>query len=232
MWQLERVCSLMSNFGGHNAHSDGQSSFVLAPSLDLEMSMYPRHFQEQTTVANNFQSYQNPCLNEGVMIMEDEKRLALEMALTSVDELIKMCHIGQPLWYNCSKIGKEVLNIQEYEKLFPWAIDNDSKRKSSDLMIRTEATRETSVVIMNSITLVDAFMDSVSTDFFGIVSFEVIGYLACTKTNLLVTEILFCQKKMIDMFPSIISKAKTIQAIISGAPGYANGSLLLVSSPD
>ncbi|CAM9003522.1 unnamed protein product [Rhodiola kirilowii] len=197
--ELERVCNLASNYSGRPV---GLPPSVLAPSLDLEMSMYPRHFQEPT-MGNCSEMMMPPHLlpenahfNDGVMIMEEEKDLALELAISAVDELTKMCRVGQPLWCQCKESGKEVLNAQEYSKMFPWAISNGSKPNSSALM-RTEATRESSVVIMNSITLVDAFMN-------------------CSK--------------WIDIFPSIVLRARTVQVLTPWVPGNANASLQLMQT--
>uniref|UniRef100_A0A7N0U4G3 START domain-containing protein n=1 Tax=Kalanchoe fedtschenkoi TaxID=63787 RepID=A0A7N0U4G3_KALFE len=167
------------------------------------MGMYPRHFQEPTMgncssmiMPQHLLPENNLHFNEGVMIMEEEKQLALELAMSSMDELVKMCRVGQPLWCQCKETGREVLNVHEYANMFPWTInDKNGVKQNLGELTRTEATRESSVVIMNSITLVDAFMD-------------------CTK--------------WVDLFSSIIARARTIQVITSGVSGHANGSLQLM----
>jgi len=96
----------------------------------------------------------------GLILMEDEKALALELAMSSMEELSKMCLASEPLWVQSSESGKVVLNFEEHARLFPWPLNNNLKQNSDKL--RKEASRDSAVVIMNSITLVDAFMDAVS----------------------------------------------------------------------
>ena len=89
---------------------------------------------------------------------EEEKSIALQFAISSVDELVKMCQLVEPLWIQNSETGKEDLNVEEYGRMFPWPMN----LKEHPSEFRTEATRDSAVVIMNSINLVDAFLDSVS----------------------------------------------------------------------
>ena len=91
-------------------------------------------------------------------MLEEEKSLALLFAISSVDELVKMCQLVEPLWIQNSENGKEDLNVEDYGRMFPWPIN----LKEHPSEFRTEATRDSAIVIMNSINLVDAFLDSVS----------------------------------------------------------------------
>lgn len=95
---------------------------------------------------------------EGGLVLEEEKSVAVELAISSVDELLKMCQLREPLWIRSNENGKEVLNVEEYGRMFPWPMN--LKQHPSEF--RTEATRDSAVIIMNSITLVDAFLDAVS----------------------------------------------------------------------
>lgn len=90
------------------------------------------------------------------LMLEEEKALAVELAISSMDELVKMCQTGKPLWIRATDTGKEVLNVEEYGRMFSWAMNLKQQE------FRIEATRDTAVVIMNSITLVDTFLDAVS----------------------------------------------------------------------
>ena len=95
---------------------------------------------------------------ESGLLLEEEKPLAMELAMSSMDELVKMCQASQPLWIRNNENGREVLNLEEHARMFAWPLHQ--KQHSSEF--RTEATRHSAVVIMNSITLVDAFLDAVS----------------------------------------------------------------------
>lgn len=142
---------------------------LLAPSLDLDMNIYSRHFSdpiascttEMIPVPMLPPPETSPFPEAGLLLMEDDKSLALELAVSSMDELVKMCHASDPLWIRNNENEREVLNLEEHARLFQWPM-NHLKNHNSSSEIRTEATRGTAVVIMNSVTLVDAFLDAVS----------------------------------------------------------------------
>ncbi|KAL2348904.1 hypothetical protein Fmac_002904 [Flemingia macrophylla] len=131
----------------------------------------------------------SPFAESGVL-MEEEKSLALDLAASSMAELVKMCQTNEPLWIRSSQSERDVLNIEEHARMFPWP--QNLKHRSE---LRTEATRDSAVVIMNSVTLVDAFLDP---------------------------------QKWMELFPTIVSRAKTVQIISSGASGHASGTLQLM----
>ncbi|XP_057475652.1 LOW QUALITY PROTEIN: homeobox-leucine zipper protein ROC3-like [Actinidia eriantha] len=193
--EFERVCCLASRYSGRSIQSMGLGPPMLAPSLDLDMSIYPRHFQD--SMGNCEEMIPMPLMPDNShfpgcdLIMEEEKQLALELAMSSMDELVKMCQISEPLWIRNDENGKEVLNFEEHARMFQWSM---SLRENAN-ELRWEATRDTAVVIMNSITLVDAFLDA---------------------------------NKWTELFPSIISRAKTLQTVTSGVSGHASGSLHLM----
>lgn len=193
--EFERVCCLASQYCGRPIQAMGHPP-LLPPPLDLDMNMYPRQFEEPMPNCNDMipvpMMPENSYFPVGGLIMEEEKSLALELAMSFMDELVKMCQTGDPLWVRRNdSSGKEVLSVEEHAKMFPWPMG----RKENPNEWRTEATRDTAVVIMNSITLVDAFLDA---------------------------------DKWMELFPSIISRAKTLQVITSGVSGHANGSLQLM----
>lgn len=165
--QLDRVCNLASRYGSRQFNSIGPPPpppHLLQPSLDLDMGMYnPRHFPETMDNCTAMMPMplmpENSHFQEGVIVLEEEKHLSVELAVSSLDELMKMCQATEPLWIRSKESSKEVLNIEEYVKMFPWPMNNP---KSNPSEFRTEATRDSAVVIMNSITLVDAFLDAVS----------------------------------------------------------------------
>ncbi|KAM1084709.1 hypothetical protein ACFX19_023384 [Malus domestica] len=176
-----------------------------ASSLDLDMNIYARHFQEypMTSCAEMIHMpllpphvpspYPVPAGSWGGVLSDDERSLAVELAASSAAELIKMCQTGEPLWIRNSENGKEVLNVEEHARIFPLRLLN-LKQQPSD-QCRTEATRDSAVVIMNGINLVDAFLDA---------------------------------NKWMELFPSIVSRAKTVQVISADPSGQANGSLQLM----
>lgn len=136
------------------------------PSLDLDIGSYPRKFDHDHLSNCPTDMIPLPFMPENshfpaqtLMILDEEKSLALDLAASSMDELVKLCHTGEPLWIRAADTGKEVLNLEEYARMFSWSV-NSLKQNSAECNI--EATRDAAVVIMNSINLVDAFMDAVS----------------------------------------------------------------------
>ncbi|KAH7514954.1 hypothetical protein FEM48_Zijuj11G0145100 [Ziziphus jujuba var. spinosa] len=198
--ELDQVCCLTSRYTGQAIQpmTPAAAPPLMPPSLDLDMDIYSRHFSDPMGSCSDMVPVPmlppeaNSHFPETTgQLMEEEKSLALDLAMSSMDELIKMCQSSQPLWIRNNENGREVLNLEEHARTFPWPLN--LKQHSSEF--RTEASRDSAVVIMNSITLVDAFLDA---------------------------------NKWMDLFPSIVCRAKTVQVISSDASGQANGSLQLM----
>ncbi|KAK9698990.1 hypothetical protein RND81_08G146100 [Saponaria officinalis] len=198
--ELDRVCSIASRCSGRPLQTLGPPPpppHLLSPppSLDLDMSIYSRHFHEPMPggtqmlpiplLPDHTAPFPTANTNNVGLIMDEERPLAMDLAMSSMDELLRMCHVNEPLWVRGDN-SMDVLNMEEYLRMFTWPHYNEFK---------TEATRETSLVIMNSINLVDAFLDS---------------------------------SKWVGLFPSIVSRAKTIQVLATGVSGHPSGSLHLM----
>lgn len=159
------MCCLFSQYTGRPVQPigpAGQSPLIPAAPLELETAGgFPRKFEENMgscgeMVPSPFMA-ENPQFAGGPFVGEEEKPLAMDLAMSCMDELLKMCRSGEPLWVRGNN-GREMMNGDEYSRLFPWPL-GVNKPPSSD--IRMEATRASAVVIMNSITLVDAFLEAV-----------------------------------------------------------------------
>ncbi|KAL4333529.1 hypothetical protein GQ457_07G011870 [Hibiscus cannabinus] len=149
--ELQRVCAITSRYMGRPIQTVGA---LMPPSLDLEMNIYPRQFPEPVApILSEAASFPE---NDSLILLDEEKNIAMELAMSAVDELVKMCRANEPLWIRNNKNGKELLNLEEHAKMFHWPLNLE--QRSSEL--RTEASRDSAVVIMNSITLVDAFLDA------------------------------------------------------------------------
>ncbi|XP_022931242.1 homeobox-leucine zipper protein HDG5-like isoform X1 [Cucurbita moschata] len=197
--QLEQVCSFTSRYTGRPLQ--GMSSTappLMQPSLDLDMNIYSRQYTEAMVSSSEMMPLASMLppdaahFPEGGLLIEEEKTLAMDLAISSMAELVKMCRLTEPLWIRNSESGKEVLNVEEHARMFPWPMNLKQHLMNE---FRTEATRDSAVVIMNSITLVDAFLDA---------------------------------NKWMELFPSLVAKAKTVQIISSSVSGHASGSLRLM----
>ncbi|VAH05618.1 homeobox-leucine zipper protein ROC3-like [Triticum dicoccoides] len=226
--ELDRLACIASRYGG--GRQPGMSSAsalscmsapppVLMPPLDLDMNVYSRHFAEQQHGAMDLMALPQQMAAGGhgiaatasylqgpmtpVIVQEQDKQLVMELASTAADHLIKMCRTSEPLWARRRGTGPssgEVMDAEEHARMLSWPIDS-GKQQQSDVAhsARTEGTRDSAVVIMNSITLVDAFLDA---------------------------------NKWMELFPSIVCKARTIQVIHHGAASghLSSGSLILMQA--
>ena len=168
--QLDRVCGMASRYTSRPIQAMTPAAHpLMPPSLDLDMSIYGRHFPDHMGSGTDHNMVPVPMLPQepfpdNGLLLDEEKTIAIELAMSSVNELVKMCQLGSPLWIQNGENGREVLNFEEHARMFPWTM-NLKQNDSGDF--KTEATRDSAVVIMNSFTLVGAFLDGVSFFFFS-----------------------------------------------------------------
>ncbi|KAK7251761.1 hypothetical protein RIF29_35244 [Crotalaria pallida] len=123
-------------------------------------------------------------------LSEMDKSLMSTTATNALEEFIRLSHTNEPLWIKSSTDGREVLNLETYERMFPKA---NTRLKNPN--VRVESSRELGVVMMNSTNLVERFMDAY---------------------------------RWKELFPTIVSNARTIEVLSSGIMGGNNGSLQLM----
>jgi len=93
-----------------------------------------------------------------------EKALMFKVAAAAMNELVRLIRINEPLWTKSStQDGKPILQHENYEKIFP----RTNSFKGANL--RVEATKESGIVSINSIQLIDMFLDPVSIHFITLV---------------------------------------------------------------
>lgn len=94
---------------------------------------------------------------------ELDKPMVIELAVAAMEELIRMARLGEPLWVPSSSlsVGGETLVEEEYSRLFPGkhSSSSSSPAPAENHPPRSEASRETGVVIMDQATLVSILMD-------------------------------------------------------------------------
>ncbi|GJN17601.1 hypothetical protein PR202_gb04681 [Eleusine coracana subsp. coracana] len=133
---------------------------------------------------------------EGFLLDHDKARI-LELANRALDELTTMCSAAEPLWVRSVETGRDVLNYDEYLRLFPHEEDSGGRRAAG---WSVEASRETGIVYLDPTRLVRAFMD-------------VVYY----STNDLLTALSFStSNQWKELFPSMISKASMLSVIQPG----------------
>ncbi|KAJ1267156.1 hypothetical protein BS78_07G035000 [Paspalum vaginatum] len=84
-----------------------------------------------------------------------DKPMVIELAVAAMEELVRMAQLGEPLWVPVLVDGSatETLNEEEYARGFPRGVGPKSPE------LRSEASRETVVVIMNHVNLIEMLMD-------------------------------------------------------------------------
>ncbi|KAJ1281229.1 hypothetical protein BS78_04G291400 [Paspalum vaginatum] len=121
------------------------SAGALGPSLDLDLlsggsSGYPPFHQHLPTA-----------------VSEMERPMMAEMATRAMDELIRMAQAGEHLWVRTGggPDAREVLNVDTYDGIFA---KPGSSFRCPD--VHVEGSRDSGLVFMTAVGLVDVFMDS------------------------------------------------------------------------
>ncbi|XP_015689947.2 homeobox-leucine zipper protein ROC9 [Oryza brachyantha] len=86
----------------------------------------------------------------------DDRPRILELAGRALDELVAMCSSGEPLWVRAVETGRDILNYDEYVRLF--RRDHDG---SGDQLPgwSVEVSRECGLAYLDTMQFVHAFMD-------------------------------------------------------------------------
>ncbi|KAK8974983.1 hypothetical protein V6N11_014395 [Hibiscus sabdariffa] len=158
--ELDRVCALADKFLGRPISSLATSIAPPMPNSNLELGVGSNGFGGLSTVASTLPL--GPDFIGGVtntlpttgLDRSAERSLYLELALAAMDELVKMAETDEPLWIKSLEGGREILNHDEYLRTFSPCIGT----KPTGFV--TEASRETGMVIINSMALVETLMDS------------------------------------------------------------------------
>ncbi|CAN4116680.1 unnamed protein product [Withania somnifera] len=82
-----------------------------------------------------------------------DKPMIIELAVVAMEELVRMAQTREPLWITSPNNSTETLCEDEYFRTFPRGIG------PKPLGLICEASRESAVVIMNNINLVEILMD-------------------------------------------------------------------------
>ncbi|KAH7837307.1 hypothetical protein Vadar_012339 [Vaccinium darrowii] len=84
---------------------------------------------------------------------EADKPMIIELAVAAMEEVIRMAQAGEPLWIPSPDNSTEILSEDDYSQTFPRGIG------PKPLGLKSEASRESAVVIMNHVNLVEILMD-------------------------------------------------------------------------
>ncbi|CAM8981083.1 unnamed protein product [Rhodiola kirilowii] len=129
----------LGSFGGQSHSLQNCGSHGITSSLTLEFDIL------SGTIPQNMQN------QPGIAISDMDKALMAEIAANAMNELVKLLQEDEPLWSKSPTDGRDTLSHENYNLLFP----NVKK-----LNARVEASRDSAVVVMNSLVLIDMFMDA------------------------------------------------------------------------
>ncbi|XP_026448337.1 homeobox-leucine zipper protein HDG2-like isoform X2 [Papaver somniferum] len=84
-----------------------------------------------------------------------DKSVVVELAVAAMEELVQLSQLGEPIWVQrVNGESTETLNEEEYARTFPRGIG------SKPFGFKTEASRDSALVIMNCMNLVESLMDA------------------------------------------------------------------------
>ncbi|CAN7009130.1 unnamed protein product [Brassica rapa subsp. trilocularis] len=160
--EIDRISAIAAKYVGKPIGSSFAPLAIQGPSrsLDLEVG----NFGNQAGFVGEM--YGTGDILRSVSIpSESDKPMIIELAVAAMEELVRMAQVGDPLWVSTDN-SNEILNEEDYFRTFPRGIG------PKPLGLRSEASRESAVVIMNHINLVEILMDvnQWSCVFSGIVS--------------------------------------------------------------
>ncbi|KAJ0454377.1 putative transcription factor & lipid binding HD-SAD family [Helianthus annuus] len=162
--EIDRLSGIAAKYVGRPmlTYPDASSH---GPSRTLDLPMSASFNPQQGMVGETFGANDHQLLQS--MAGPTEKPVIIELAIAAMEELIRMAQVGEPLWVPVSDESSQVtLNEEEYQRSFPRGIG------PKPMGLKSEASRESTVVIMNHIALVEVLMDANqwSNVFCGIVS--------------------------------------------------------------
>lgn len=157
--QLKRVESIAAKYMGRPLSQLHLEQPLHLSSLDLSMSSFGNNgmtgpLLDFGLLPGSSSTFQNLPFWR-ISLTDMDKSLMVDVTHNAMDELRRLLQSNSPFWIKSSTDGREVLNLEVYESIFPRVARNPN--------VRIESSKDSSVVIMNScLGLVDMFMDAVS----------------------------------------------------------------------
>ncbi|KAG2715814.1 hypothetical protein I3843_03G098100 [Carya illinoinensis] len=168
--ELNRICALANKFLGRPLLSLPAPISLPSSNSGLELAVGRNGIGGLSSIGTSLHmgldlgdgvlstSSAMPLIKPPMGLMGNEapvdRSMFIDLALLAMDELIKMAQTDSPLWIKSLDGGKETLNYEEYKRTFSPSIG------SKPAGFVTEATRDTGMVIINSLALVETLMDT------------------------------------------------------------------------
>lgn len=153
--QIDRISGIAAKYVGKPLSSFPHMSSNHTSSRSLEVGA--GSFGAQTGFVGEMFGSGGDLLRSVSVPTEADKPVIVELAVAAMEELMRMAQGGDPLWVPGDSLSaSEILNEDEYMRNFPRGIG------PKPLGMKSEASRESAVVIMNHTNLVEILMDVVS----------------------------------------------------------------------
>ncbi|KAG5614062.1 hypothetical protein H5410_013886 [Solanum commersonii] len=148
--EIDRISGIAAKYVGKPMLTYPNLPIGPTRSLDIGVGSFgPQtgHVGEMYSASDLLRSVSGP--------IDADKSMIIELAVAAMEELVRMAQTGEPLWITGPgpDNSMETLCEEEYVRTFPRGIGPKS------LGLTTEASRESAVVIMNHINLVEILMD-------------------------------------------------------------------------
>ncbi|CAA3027265.1 homeobox-leucine zipper MERISTEM L1-like [Olea europaea subsp. europaea] len=147
--EIDRISGIAAKYVGKPMLSYAHISPGSSRSLDLG----PGNFGPQLGMDSELYGAAD-LLRSVSMSTDANKPMIIELAVAAMEELIRMAQTCEPLWIPSTDHSAETLSEEEYLRTFPRGIG------PKPLGLKTEASRESAVVIMNHISLIEILMDA------------------------------------------------------------------------
>lgn len=156
--ELDRVSALAAKYLGRPIPPMAPLALP-SSSLDLQVGAGGSSFGGlHPAQAGNLSMVQGPSVADVATrpggLTEAEKPMVVELAMMAMEELVRMAQSEEPLWVRTPESGREQLNYDEYLRQSPRGIGMKPPG------LKTEVTRETAMVMMNGVNLVETLMDA------------------------------------------------------------------------
>lgn len=189
--ELDRVSTITSKYLGRPITQLPPIQPLSISSLDLTVGGYGNHgFSHSLDLDQLGVGPPSVGAFPFLAISEIERPMMVDLATRSMEELIRLAQSNEPLWTRIGYDGREILNVETYERIFSRHVHQFRPPDA-----RVESSRDSGDVMMSSLALVDMFMDS---------------------------------GKWMDLFPTIVTNARTVEVLMSGMDGSKSGALVLM----